>query len=134
VLIAGVIARITYEQTYYPNMPVVAQSVQSGDLYYCMDFTYQEEAQRIYDQDTRDPCGLDGQIGAAYEGQQGVACEELPHRPSGGGNPRPALPSAGPPGGGTLLRSGGPKYDPVPPMPDGGSTVEFQSKRGSHCY
>jgi hypothetical protein len=134
VLIAGIIVRITYEQIYYPSMPALAQSVQSGDLYYCMDFTYQEEAQRIYDQDTSEPYSLDGQIGAAYERQQGVACEELPHRPSGGGNPRPALPSAGPPGGDTLLGSGGPKDGAVPPMPDGGSTVEFPSKRGSHCY
>src|SRR5215217_4022576 len=81
VLIAGVVARTTYEQTYYPSTPEKVQSMQSGDLYDCKDFTYQVEAQRIYDQDTSDPYGLAEQIGAAYEGQQGVACEELPHRP-----------------------------------------------------
>ena len=34
--------------------PVGAQSVQEGDLYDCEDFTYQEQAQRVYDRDPSD--------------------------------------------------------------------------------
>jgi hypothetical protein len=49
------------------------------DLYDCADFQYQEDAQAVYDQDTSDPYGLDGPPGEAYEGTQGVACEDLPH-------------------------------------------------------
>ncbi len=64
--------------------PAGAQSVQEGDLYDCEDFTYQEEAQRVYDRDTSDPYGLDGPIGEAFDGEQGVACEDLPHRPNSG--------------------------------------------------
>jgi hypothetical protein len=134
VLIAGVVARITYEQTHYPSTPAEAQSVPSGDLYDCKDFTYQVEAQRIYDQDTSDHYGLDGQIRVAYEGQQGVASEELPYRPiSGSGSPPPAPPVPGPPGGGNLLGSGGTKYAPVPLMPDRTCPKEFPSRRGESC-
>jgi hypothetical protein len=46
---------------------------QSSDLYDCPDFTYQEEAQAIYDQDPSDPYGLDGD-------NDGIACEDLPSR------------------------------------------------------
>jgi hypothetical protein len=45
VLIAGVVARITYEQIISPNTPAAAQSVQSSDLYDCPDFATQPEAQ-----------------------------------------------------------------------------------------
>ena len=41
----------------------------------CSDFTYQEEAQAVYDQDPTDPNGLDG------NDNDGKACESLPHRP-----------------------------------------------------
>lgn len=58
----------------------MAQTPAEGDLYDCGDFTYQEEAQAVYDQDTSDPYGLDGPIGDAYSGEPGVACEELPSR------------------------------------------------------
>jgi hypothetical protein len=51
------------------------------DLYDCSDFTYQEDAQAVYNQDTSDPYGLDGAPGESYEGVQGVACEALPHNP-----------------------------------------------------
>ena len=54
------------------------------DLYDCADFTYQEDAQAVYDQDTSDPYGLDGPPGESYEGTQGVACEELPHKSQSG--------------------------------------------------
>jgi hypothetical protein len=48
----------------------------------CSDFGYQEYAQAVYEQDTSDPNGLDGPIGEGYTGEQGEACEELPHRVS----------------------------------------------------
>lgn len=41
----------------------------------CGDFTYQEDAQAVYEQDPSDPNGLDG------NDDDGVACESLPHRP-----------------------------------------------------
>src|SRR4051794_9387921 len=46
------------------------------DLYDCPDFRYQEDAQAIYDQDPSDPYGLD-------RDKDGIACEDLPHRPAG---------------------------------------------------
>ena len=55
-----------------------AQSPAEGDLYDCEDFTYQEDAQAVYDQDPSDPYGLDGPIGDSFTGEPGVACEELP--------------------------------------------------------
>jgi hypothetical protein len=55
------------------------------DVYDCADFTYQEDAQAVYNQDTSDPYGLDGLPGDSYAGQYGVACEELPSSGSGQG-------------------------------------------------
>ena len=57
---------------------------QAQDLYDCYkgQFTCQEEAQAILDQDPGDPYGLDGPIGEASDGVPGVACEDLPHRPN----------------------------------------------------
>jgi hypothetical protein len=57
----------------------------AGDLYDCGDFKYQEDAQKVYDRHPGDPYGLDGPIGPAFEGTPGVACEDLPHRPSSSG-------------------------------------------------
>src|SRR5215213_9433298 len=57
------------------------------DLYDCADFSYQEDAQAVYDQDTSDPYGLDGPPGESYAGEPGVACEELP---SGGTSSEPS--------------------------------------------
>src|SRR5215217_5971316 len=53
--------------------PAFAQT----DRYDCPDFTYQEEAQAVYEQDRSDPYGLDGD-------NDGIACEDLPSR---GGSP-----------------------------------------------
>ncbi|MGH4025561.1 MAG: excalibur calcium-binding domain-containing protein [Pseudonocardiaceae bacterium] len=52
----------------------------------CSDFTYQEEAQAVYDADPSDPNGLDG------DDNDGLACESLPHRPA----PVPEEPPAPP--------------------------------------
>jgi hypothetical protein len=57
--------------------PALAQSPQEGDLYDCDDFTYQEEAQAVYDRDPSDPYGLDAD-------DDGIACEDLPPRPNSG--------------------------------------------------
>jgi hypothetical protein len=57
---------------------------ETTDQFNCEDFQYQEEAQAVYNQDPSDPHGLDGQPGAAFEGVEGEACEELPHRPGSG--------------------------------------------------
>jgi hypothetical protein len=61
------------------SMLILAPSALGQDLYDCGDFTYQEDAQAVYNQDTSDPYGLDGLPGEGYAGVQGVACEELPH-------------------------------------------------------
>ena len=50
----------------------------------CEDFDFQEDAQAFFDQDPSDPDGLDGPAGEAFDGEQGVACEDLPSRGSGG--------------------------------------------------
>ena len=50
----------------------------SGGDYDCSDFDTQEQAQRVCEQDTSDPYGLDGPPGEGYTGEQGVACEDLP--------------------------------------------------------
>lgn len=42
----------------------------------CSDFTYQEDAQAVYDADPSDPNNLDG------KDNDGIACESLPHRPA----------------------------------------------------
>ena len=52
--------------------------------YNCEDFDFQEDAQEFYDEDPSDPDGLDGPPGEAFDGEQGVACEDLPSRGSGG--------------------------------------------------
>ncbi|CAN5882132.1 hypothetical protein BH24ACT15_BH24ACT15_05420 [soil metagenome] len=54
------------------------------DAFNCDDFTYQEDAQQVYERDTSDPHGLDGPPGPNNDttGTPGVACEELPSRPA----------------------------------------------------
>lgn len=51
----------------------------SGDDYDCADFDTQAEAQEIYERDTSDPHGLDGD-------GDGVACESLPGESAGDGD------------------------------------------------
>lgn len=43
----------------------------------CRDFTFQEDAQAVFDQDRTDPNRLDEDQGP----DDGIACEVLPHRP-----------------------------------------------------
>jgi hypothetical protein len=64
----------------------------AADLYNCSDFTYQEDAQAVYDEDPSDPHGLDG------TDQDGKVCEGLPSK--GGATPptttTPAPPTTSP--------------------------------------
>lgn len=58
-----------------------ATTAQAQDVYNCDDYTYQEEAQAVYDADPSDPNGLDGD-------NDGIACEDLPSQ--GGAAPTSA--------------------------------------------
>jgi hypothetical protein len=64
-----------------------AGAQETTDQFDCEDFQYQEDAQAVYDQDPSDPNGLDGPVGEAFDGVEGIACEELPHRPGSGQPP-----------------------------------------------
>lgn len=59
--------------------PVQLASAQVGAKN-CRDFTYQEDAQAVLDQDKSDPNGLDAD-------HDGIACESLPHRPAQSSTP-----------------------------------------------
>jgi hypothetical protein len=82
--------------------PTPEPVTKTGDLD-CGDFDYQEDAQAVYEQDTSDPNGLDGQPGESYTGEQGEACEDLPNRASAPSpvqksqSPRPRFVSPEPP-------------------------------------
>jgi Excalibur calcium-binding domain len=56
----------------------------------CEDFTYQEEAQAVFDQDPSDPNGLDAD-------NDGIACESFPPRPPEGTTPERTTPEPAPP-------------------------------------
>jgi len=139
VLVSGFMLRLALEDVIRPTAPAQAQE----DLDCLKDFTYQEEAQAVYNQDPSDPNGLDG------NDNDGVACEMLPHRP---GEPTTSVPptttspppttasappttaSAPPENPRTILNSGGPKNGPVPLMADGGCPVEYPVKQADLCY
>jgi hypothetical protein len=72
------------------GMLVFAPAALAQDPYDCGDFTYQEDAQAVFDQDPSDPSGLDGPQGEASSGVPGVACENLPSRGAGTEEPQPA--------------------------------------------
>lgn len=62
-----------------PDSTTTASPSASGaDEFNCEDFATQEEAQAVYNQDPSDPSGLDGPVGEAFDGEQGLACEDLP--------------------------------------------------------
>ncbi|AVV47020.1 excalibur calcium-binding protein [Streptomyces sp. ID05-04B] len=85
----------------------------------CSDFTYQEDAQAVFDQDPSDPNRLDEDRGP----DDGIACEVLPHRslptlapPTSSPAPRPASPaprSASPTP--VVSSSAGASISPAPP-------------------
>jgi hypothetical protein len=150
VLVSGFMLRLALQDVIRPSTPAKAQSPAEGDRYDCKDFTYQEEAQAVFDQNPSDPYGLDEDPGP----DDGIACETLPHRPGGPTTvenptsppptttsppptttfppppkriPRPTQPR-------TVLNSGGPKHGPVPLMPDGGCPAEYPIERADLCY
>jgi hypothetical protein len=139
VLVSGFMLRLALQDVIEPTAPAQAQSVADGDRYDCADFTYQEEAQAVFDQNPSDPYGLDEDPGP----DDGIACETLPHRPVGGGggpttipeptsSPPPTTTSPSPEP--TILNSGGPKHGPVPLMPDGRCPAEYPVERDGLCY
>jgi hypothetical protein len=73
-----------------PTGSPTATTPPGGNTLDCEDFTYQEDAQAVLAADPSDPNHLDLD-------HDGVACEELPHRPVATSTPAPggALPSAG---------------------------------------
>jgi hypothetical protein len=98
------------------------------DLYDCEDFTFQEEAQAVYEEDTSDPYGLDGPPGEGFTGEQGVACENLPRRGGDRGSSNAQY------GDGTLMEAGGPLTGPVPLMPGKRCPKEFPIERAGACH
>src|SRR5215216_4847086 len=137
VLVAGFVARITYEQIVYPSTPAVAQE----DQYDCASFGSQESAQAELDRDPSDPNNLDPD-------GNGQACDDYPYGTSGTNSASPssaspssqsssdasASPKPSPPQNDNLFDSGGPTNGPVPLMPDGGCPVEFPVKHNGLCY
>jgi hypothetical protein len=81
------------------------------DTFNCEDFTSQAQAQAKYDADPSDPHGLDGPVGAGFDGKEGVACEALP-----GPSAAPRAPAAEEPPPGPVTRQDG----PPPGAPTGG--------------
>jgi len=130
VLVAGFVARITYEQMVYPSTPAVAQE----DQYDCASFGSQESAQAELDRDPSDPNNLDPD-------GNGQACDDYPYGTSGTNS---ASPTSSPPSSASasprpqknqdLFNSGGPANGPVPLMPDGGCPVEFPVQHNGLCY
>ena len=151
VLVAGFVARITYEQIFYPSTAAVAQT----DQYDCASFGSQESAQTELDRDPSDPNNLDPD-------GNGQACDDYPYgttsgtdsaspttsspsptttsSPSSSASPSSASSnnaSASPkpqPTQNNLFNSGGPTNGPVPLMPDGGCPVEFPVQHNGLCY
>jgi hypothetical protein len=74
VLVAGVVAAVTFQQILNPSNQAFAQ-----DEFDCASFNSQAEAQAELRRDPSDPSGLDGPIGTASDGTAGVACEVYPY-------------------------------------------------------
>jgi hypothetical protein len=136
VLVAGFVARVTYEQIVYPSTPAVAQE----DQYDCASFGSQESAQAELDRDPRDPNNLDPD-------GNGQACDDYPYGTSGTNSASPSSASPGESSNGAsaspkprpqnsddLFNSGGPTNGPVPLMPDGGCPAEYPVQHNGLCY
>jgi hypothetical protein len=136
VIVAGVVARVSYEQLADPSTPALAQNVLN-----CSSFNSQAEAQAELRRDPTDPNNLDGYTGP----DDGIACETYPYDnpaqdltpvvtdgttpPVSDGTSDP--PNTRPPR--DLLDAGGPTNGPVPLMPDGECPVEFPVKHNGLC-
>ena len=129
VLVAGTIARITYEQT---TTPALAQE----DLYDCQSFGSQESAQAELQRNPTDPYGLDPD-------KDGQACEDYNY---GNGSTASVAATSSPTSTATsaaavtdqydrdLFNAGGPSTGPVPLMPDGSCPVEYPVEQNGACY
>jgi hypothetical protein len=108
------------------------------------DFTYQEDAQAVYDADPSDPSGLDGSP------EDGVACESLPPRPVPVDETTQSVPEETqqqyqPPPvvveeepvvveEEPLFESGSPVDGPAPFMPNGACPPEYPVEKGDGCH
>src|SRR5215216_2176186 len=110
VLVSGFMLRLALQDVIRPTTPAFAQD---ASRYNCtrQDFPYQEDAQQVLEQDLSDPYVLDGD-------GNGIACENLPHRPGGEPttsvpptttSPPPTTTSPPPRHPPTILNSGGPE-------------------------
>lgn len=81
------LAALCMAATLVLSAPVMAQQrgpSGADGTFNCEDFDFQEDAQAVFDEDPSDPNGLDGPVGPAFDGEEGVACEDLPSRGGGG--------------------------------------------------
>ena len=134
VLTSGFILRMAWEEIANPATPAQAQTTDLD----CKNAAYQEDAQAVYEQDTSDPNNLDGD-------NDGIARENLPHRPtspssSASSSPSPSASATATPtttasaSPNPLLNSGGSKNGPVPLMPSDRCPKEYPVERGGACY
>ena len=131
ILMVGVVGRITYERVVNTT-PAYAQA----DLYDCSDFTTQEEAQAIFDQDTSDPYGLDEDDPSPDDG---IACEALPSSTDNGDDGASQQQYDNDDGSGVvrpgdLIDSGASGPGPVLTLPDGSCLPDYPVKRNGYCY
>ncbi len=150
VLVAGTVARISYERLVHPSTPALAQD----DLYDCQSFGSQESAQAELERNPSDPYGLDTD-------KDGQACEDYDYGSGGStaatttttttsaevasssnstasatasSDPATATASSDQYAKGNLFDSGGPSNGPVPLMPDSSCPVEYPVKHNGACY
>lgn len=146
VMAAGFTGRVAYEESGDPAPSArAAQAQQSDDLYDCADFSTQEEAQAIYEQDTSDPYGLDGPPGTGFTGTEGVACEDLPSSGDDDGtgassgqydsdDGADARTPRRDRGDDDLFESGGPARGPVPFWPGKTCRDPYSVAKADGCY
>ena len=142
VVVAGIVARVSYEQIADPSTPAYAQDEDPRIGLDCDDYNSQADAQAALRQDPSDPNVLDEDKGP----DDGIVCEgEDYDNPAQDltpvltdGTPPPVSdgtsvpPNTRPPR--DLLDADGPYNGPVPLMPDGNCPVEFPVEHNGLCY
>jgi hypothetical protein len=97
-VLAGSLAAMAVGGLSFVAVPMV--QVSGAQNLNCGDFQFQEDAQAVLDQDPSDPNGLDAHPGPAdgndQAGGDGIACEELPHRGTSGGETTTPTPAPAP--------------------------------------
>lgn len=130
VLVAGFVARVSYEQLVYPGAPAEAQT----DQYDCASFGSQESAQAELDRDPSDPNNLD-------ENGDGTACENYDYGAGDGSAAGDQYDddtggeiTVGPQGSSDRTPgTGGPRFD-VFPLTEDGDCPRPLVKRDGACY